>query len=137
MSGAIIPLFPKKSFTATGAANVENDEITSVDVTQYTQAVLEVRLHPDPNLAIPSGGSIEIIVEMTAPSAEDPGEDFVIEESPRQSVTFDSTDVSNAPVLKRRVVNAGFGGFVRVRSIVSNTSGNVQADLSAQLVAKS
>lgn len=139
MSGAIIPLFPKKAYQATEDSDTTHDEVTAVDVTQYTQVSLEVRLHPEDDLVIPGSATIEVSTETVAPSAEDPGEVFVATET-LQSVSYANADVSDAPVLKRLQVTSGFGGFLRIRTRVVNPSGSgatLKAYLSAQLVAKS
>ena len=139
MAGQIIPLFSRRTFDFSklqGSQTIPVPIVKAVDVSQYTQATLEVRVH---SMTI-SGGSAYIRVKLytTAPSAEDPGRDFVYGSA--VATTSNLSSSNTAPTLLVAQVSSGFGGMLAV-AVEGEQPGSpvvsLTADLSAQLVVKS
>lgn len=137
MSGAIIPIFSRRSFDFDDvAASNKYVEITiakAIDVSQYTEGTLLVRVH-DNNVA--SNAQIDILVKATAPTSEDPAKDFV--GSTVATVTVDEN--VNAPTLMKASFSADPGQMVTVTVKGWQVSGSAvacNAVLSAELVVKS
>lgn len=104
-------------------------------VVGYTQGELYARIHGG---TIGSPAVVNILAYQTAPSAEDPSQDFVLSSPLAANLSIDSTDVSGAPKLIRAVLSSGFGGALRI-FIRASQSGSIQTiapELSVELVLK-
>jgi hypothetical protein len=136
MPGAIIPVFSRRMFDFDNVQSPGEIEFTlakAIDVEQYTEGTLLVRVHAH---NIERGASIEVIAKATAPSNEDPELDFV-----GATVVAVTVDVTvSAPALVKRTFTADPGERVTITVRGSQTSTapvSCNAELSAELVVKS
>lgn len=136
MPGATIPLFSRRRFdfdNVQSSAFVEVSMIQAVDVRQYTEGTLLVRIHAHD---IEPGAKIEVIARATAPTDEDPERDFV--GVTVATVTIDATVA--APTLRKASFTSDPGERVTIAVRGSQPCGepvSCDAELSAELVVKS
>lgn len=128
MAGTTIPLFTKRqvSFAASGTIT----QVKAVDVSQWTEGVILVRVHAHD---VGTGSSIDVRARTTAPSADEPDTDFV----------NDASDVAKATVgtdssikLYSDAFSSDFGGALEIALVGTKGAGNCTATLSAELVVK-
>ena len=135
MSGTTIPLFSKRPFTFTLVGNGSQTIIITkaIDVSQYTSGTLEVRLHSN---GTASGAHIFVEAYTTAPTPEDPTENFVVSGTPVASVDITT---QSAPLLIVDALDANFGGMlmIAVRATQPGSPVACTAELSAVLTVKS
>jgi hypothetical protein len=131
MSGTVVNLFNKRPYTFASGGTVL--AVKAVDVSQFTEASLAVRVH-DNNM----GGSSTVVVRtrVTLPSPEDPAVDFVaaVADACTTVVTV-STGLADGTLL-RAVVPVNFGGYLRVEVVGTVSGGACDAVISADLVGK-
>lgn len=136
MPGAMIPVFSRRMFdfdNVQSPGEVEFVIAKAIDVEQYTEGTLLVRVHAHD---IDRGAKIEVIARATAPSSEDPELDFVGETV--VIVTVDAT--VRAPELVKASFWADPGERVTITvkgSQLSTAPVSCNAELSAELVVKS
>ena len=127
MPGTIIPIISKREYDfSNGSANVV--VVKSVDVSSWTEGIVAVRVHGKDI----GGGNIKVAAYTTAPTAEDPSEDFVGSSAAEATVSSAGTP----PQLVTATLTAGFGGFLRIVVEGTHTTGNTKATLSAELILK-
>lgn len=130
MSGTTIPLMTKREFNfATAAGSVVI--IRSLDVSQWTEGTLQVRIHENSN-----AGTAQIDVNAYAISntPEEPSVDY-LDGTAVATVSVGVSGTDTAPLLKTAALASGFGGALQIK--VEATAGStVQATLSAALVMK-
>jgi hypothetical protein len=122
-----IPLFTKRQYSFTADTTVP--VVKAVDVSQYTEGALVVRVHE----ASISAGSLVVRARTTAPSPEEPSTDFYLT-TDAAVVTF--TSAAAAGDLGRGALSSDFGGFLRIEVHADWSSDTIQATLSADLVVK-
>ncbi|MFV8751855.1 hypothetical protein ACNOYE_15020 [Nannocystaceae bacterium ST9] len=138
MAGTIIPLFPRRVFTYTsvaGASNVETILIKAIDATQYTSGTLVVRVHT--NTTIGTGATLDVLVKATAPTAEDPVNDFV-DATALATASVTNTVASNKPALVLATLTAGFPAMLQIsiKATQPASAQTIKGELSAELVLK-
>jgi hypothetical protein len=124
-------------FSNLGASGT--DEIVVVKamgVEQWESAQLVVRVHSGTWTS--AVGSIAVKAYQTAPTAEDPSEDFY-DQTAKATVTLSKADVDAAPFLETAALSTPFGGMLRIT--VTGTQGatpstDLFATLSVELVVK-
>lgn len=131
MPGTMIPLFTKRQFDF-GAAAASFIVIRSLDVSQWTEGVLQCRLH---SVDIGASGQIDVEAYPIANTAEEPDTDYV-SGTAAATVSWGASDT--APDLGKTALTSGFGGAVQIKLTgTAPASGNLIATLSAELVMKS
>jgi hypothetical protein len=137
-AGTTIPLFSKRTFTFTnvvGATTMEVPLIKAIDVTEWTQGTLIVRVH---SATIATAGSkLDVMLKTTAPTPEDPALDFlVVPASAVASATIDQTVANNDPCVVVAQLSSGFGNMLQLSIQASQvtSSTTMTAALSAMLV---
>jgi len=135
MPGAIIPVFSRRMFDFDNVQSPGEVELVlakAIDVEQYTEATLLVRVHA---LEIDRRARIEVIAKATAPSDEDPEVDFV-----GATVVIATIDEAvTAPALVKATFWADPGERVTISVRGSQTGtapASCNAELSAELVVK-
>lgn len=139
MSGQVVTLFPKRTFTFTSlqsGGSIEVPIIKALDVSQYTEGTILVRCHSK-TMSV-SGSTVDVNAYVTAPSAEDPATEFVHNagSTPRGTVQILAAD--SAPLMKIGSMTANFGGMLRitVKGTQGSGTGTFTVDLSAELALK-
>ena len=129
MSGTTIPLITKREYDFdAGAATVVI--MKAVRVEQYTEALLELRVHAN---SVTSSSTIDLKAYTTAPTDEDPSNDFVASTS---SASAQITSSTAAPGLVVVGLTANFGGFLKITLEGTPSGGTCTATVSANLVLK-
>lgn len=133
MAGMIIPLWNKKSWNfdnLTASTSETHVAVKAVASERYTEAMLVVRAHTRD--IVNASSKIEIVAFTTAPSGEDPSVDFF------SSTASGTATIGNGSTsMLATAALANFGGFLRIQVIgTRNTSGNCNAELSADIVMK-
>lgn len=130
MAGRRVELFAKRTFDMTGVLAAETmtvELIDRLDVRDAERATLLVRTH---SADFSGGGSIAVVIQQTAPSAEDPSVDFI------GSDLVSTTAGSSAPSLA--VAGVDLLSITTVRVVVDCTQsgggGSLTGELSAELV---
>jgi hypothetical protein len=127
--GTIIPIISKREYDfSNGNANVTVVKV--LDCSAWTEGIVAVRVHGKDI----GSGNIKVVAYTSAPTSEDPAEDF-ISSSASATATIDSS--GTVPQLVTSTLSAGFGGFLRIVVEGDAGSGNTRATLSADLVLKS
>lgn len=129
MPGTIIPIISKREYDFSNG-NADVIVVKSIDVSAWTEGIVAVRVHGKDI----GSGNIKVVAYTTAPTSEDPAEDFVAG-SAAATATVDSS--GTVPQLVTATLSAGFGGFLRIVVEGDAGSGNTRATLSADLVLKS
>lgn len=138
MSGTIIPLFSKRSFTFSDLAANKNQLliiVKALDVSQYTSGTIEVRVHSN---SCQSGTHIYVRAYTTTPSSEDPASLFVT--LPLANVGSVDINTQSAPILVVDALDANFGGMLLISVEGYQDTAlvkTVSAELSAQITLKS
>lgn len=122
----VIKVIPKTTYDFTTGSST-HVICRALDVTSSSSGSLLVRSHGH---SISSGGSIEVIVKISAPSHEDPSIDFV--GSAVATVTLNSSTPA-APILLKDDLDPLFGGFLRVEVVGTKGSSTTQATISCDL----
>jgi hypothetical protein len=127
MAGTIIPLFTKRAFEVLGTS--KTTLVRTVDVSRYTEGVLQVRVHANTI----GSGSLDILAFPIANTSEDPATDFV---GTTAVATANIALPASFPAgtLVRASLAPGFGGAVQIR--VSGNTPTLSVTLSADLVMK-
>ena len=130
MAGTTIPLFTKRSFDFS-AANGSVVVIRSLDVSGWTEGVLNVRVHQN-NIGSASE-TISVKAYPISNSMEEPSVDY------RDDVAGNITEVTvavtdSAPVLMRSSLASDFGSALQITVEGANSPND--ATLSAELVLK-
>jgi hypothetical protein len=122
----VIKVIPKTTydFTSGGSTHVV---CRALDVTDSSSGSLLVRSHDH---SISSGGSIDVVVRISAPSHEDPSIDFV--GNAVATATLDSSTPA-APLLLKDDLDPSFGGFLWVEVVGTKGSGTTKATISCDL----
>lgn len=138
MSGTIIPIMSRKTINLSNTATSLSNEIVlvkAVDVSQYTEGELYVRVHGG---TIGTGATCEVIAKITSPTPEDPASDFVFDTA-MATVTIGSSDATAAPKLLRAALSSNFGGMLSISFKATQPSGSAQTidpEISIELVLK-
>lgn len=128
-----IPLFTKRVFEFGGSHT--QVAVKAVDVSQYTEGVVLVRVHANDISA--GTGTIDVMARMTAPSSDEPDTDFVRDGSSEEKAKATVDENSAAGDLEVGALSSDFGSFLRIDlDGTMGTSGTVKATLSADLVVK-
>lgn len=127
MSGTNIPLFSRRKFDFS-SADGSYIALRSVDVSQWTQGVLQVRVHADN----PTSGSVQVKAYAIANTSEEPSVDYR-DDTAVATATVDSS--TTAPDLVIADLGSGFGGALQIEVAGASTPNNTPT-LSAQLVMK-
>jgi hypothetical protein len=137
MVGTQITLFPRRVFDYSSVAQGEmltTHLIKAIDVSQYTEGTLLVRVHSRTNIR--GDATFKVVLAITSPTAEDPATDFLRNKPVAEATVNSATEV---PSLMVEQLTAGFGAqlavFVRATRPAGDT-GPIQAELSAELVLK-
>lgn len=133
MTGQIIHLFSRRNFVFSQVQSgtvLKMPIVKAVDVSQYTQGTLEVRVHSTQISG--SSAFITVVLYPTAPSVEAPSTDFVGVSAVATSTAVDSSTV--APTLIVQSLSANFGGMVTVE-VHGQQPGVAVTDLEAELSA--
>jgi hypothetical protein len=136
MSGTNIRAIPKQTFDFSNlapSATAEYLMVKSLDVAQWTTVWLWLRVHS--NGIVPDNAQIQIIVNPTAPSVEDPAVDFVDTGS---FTALGFNKAFGAPKLIGVDISSLSNGFVRisVKGVQDSSAGVMTADISVDIVAK-
>lgn len=136
MPGAIIPVFSRRMFDFDNVQSPGELEFViakAIDVEQYTEGTLLVRVHA---LEIDRRAKIEVIAKATAPSDEDPEVDFVGETV--VVATIDAAVCAPALIKASFWSDPGEQVTILVRGSQTGTApASCSAELSAELVVKS
>jgi hypothetical protein len=126
--GIVIPLLSMREFTFSGTHEVVLEK--ALQVPRWTSGTILLRCHEN---GITDENTIELVVRASAPSLDDPSQDFVFA-TELASPGFDRNTV--APDLKIASLGADFGGHLQV--VVAGTfgSGTCRATISADLSLK-
>ena len=106
------------------------DILSAIDVSGWTEGVLQVRVHESD---FDDTSNMYVSLSTTAPSAEDPSQDFVGSEV--ASASIDST--TDEPGLVTDALASDFGGAVQVSVVGDKGTGSCNAAISADLILKS
>jgi hypothetical protein len=116
---------------------IEVPLVKALDVTEWTQGTLIVRVH---SAVISSASSkIEVLLKTTAPTPEDPALDFLeVPASAVATATVDTTVAGNDPCIVVAQLSSGFGSMLQVsiRATQATSSTTLTAVLSAFLVVR-
>lgn len=131
MSGTTIPLFTKRLIDFAGADGT-TVVIRSLDVSGWTEGVLNVRVH-DNSIGVAGSETINVRAYPISNTPEEPSVDY------RDSVAGNITTVAidgndTAPVLLRTALAGDFGSALQITVEGANSPEN--ATLSAELVLK-
>jgi hypothetical protein len=135
MSGRVVNLFSMRQFDFSNVGDDDTLElpiVKALDVSQYTEGKIVVRIH---NHSVPSGGSIDIKAYITAPSVEDPSVEFTATSAiGSASVVYGSAN----PGLVTGNITSNFGGMLKITVLGDQpaTATTMTATLSADLVLK-
>lgn len=125
----VINVIPKTSYDFTSGSST-HVVTKALDVTRYLGGSLLLRSHEH---SITSGGSVVVVVKVSAPSDEDPGTDFVGETV--ATATLDSATAA-APLLIKDNLDQNFAGFLWIEVVGTQGTGTTQATISADLAMK-
>jgi hypothetical protein len=140
MAGTVITLFPKRTFTFTnmvGSTSLEVPLIKAIDVTEWTQGTLIVRVHSATISAAAS--TIDVLLKTTAPTPEDPATDYlVVPASAVATASITQTVSNNDPCIVVAQLSTGFGNMLQlsVQATQATSSSTLTAVLSAMLVVR-
>ena len=129
-----------REFDFSQLGNSDSQEIPVVkalSVAGMTEGTLLVRVHSGNWDTGGSNDKIEVLAYTTAPSAEDPSNDFIAA-SAVGTITITQSD-TDAPSLEKASLSSNFGAMLRitVRGTQADTAvTNLKATLSAELVVK-
>ncbi len=122
----VLKVIPKTTYDFTSGSST-HVVCRALDVTNSSSGALLVRSHAH---TISSGGSIDVVVKISAPSHEDPSIDFV-GNTVATATLGESTPV--APLLLKDDLDASFGGFLWVEVVGTKGSSTTQATISCDL----
>lgn len=122
----VIKVIPKTTYDFTSGSSTYV-VCRALDVTDSSSGSLLVRSHDH---TITSGGRIEVVVKISAPSHEEPSIDFVGDAV--ATATLDSSTPA-APLLLKEDLDPSFGGFLRVEIVGTKGSSTTQATISCDL----
>jgi hypothetical protein len=133
MPGVLLRLIPKQTLTVPITANTIM-VVKGIDVSQYREATLLVRIHPG---GTNSGATLTFRVYIDGPTQEDPATDF-----------FPATDLANATapstaafntvaLLTNALGSSNLGGYLRLHVISGGSGSASTAVISVDLSAKS
>lgn len=132
MSGQIIQLMNKRDVDFSGG-NGTVVAVRSVDVSRWTEAVLNVRVHTN-SITASTTGTIVVNARAVALTNEEPQTDFL------DATNLGTCTVASgtaAATLLRSTVTAGFGGALQILLVgTKGTSTTVRANISIELVVK-
>lgn len=132
MAGTTIPLFTKRKFDFAGASGTPAFVvIRSLDVSGWTEGVLNVRVHEN-NLS--STEQINVRAYPIANTREDPSVDY--RDDTAGNLTEVNVTPSTPPELLRADLAADFGGALQITVEAENGTTPTNATLSAELVLK-
>jgi len=131
MSGQVIQLVNKRDVDFSGG-NGTVVGIRSVDVSRWTEAVLNVRVHSN---SITAGtGTIAVVARAISLTNEEPQTDFL---DATNLATCTVATGTTAATLLRSTVSAAFGGALQILLVgTKGTSTTVKANISVELVLK-
>jgi hypothetical protein len=127
----IIPLFTKRLANFTNlTANTSETQVAvkQVQVDGYRQGMIVIRAHTR-DLAS-AGSSIAIMAQVTAPTAEDPSQNF-------DSASIGIATISNgSTATMANVALSNMGGYLKISVIGTRSAsgGNASAEISADLI---
>jgi len=137
MPGAQITLFPRRSFDFSNVIpgeSVATQIIKAMDVSQYTEATLIVRVHSRTDIR--DAAEFKVLLATTSPTPEDPTSDF-IHPTPVAAATINSTTVIPSLVVEQ--LTPGFGAQLTVFVEATQDAAGakpIEVELSAELVLK-
>jgi len=139
MTGKVITVLDRTDYNytnmGTGGGTVELPIAQNIDVSQYRECTLLVRLHA---LSLANAGSsIAIRARRVAPTEEDPAV-FFRDQSISWTVTAGQADVASTPKLLNVTVGPNTGGWISLFLVVTQGSAGttLTATLSADLSLK-
>lgn len=135
MSGRIVNILSLREFDFTDVGDGDSVEIPIVkalDVSQYTEGKILVRVH---NHDVPANGSIDVKAYITAPSIEDPSREFIL---PTAVATASVVQGSGNPGLVTGNLTSNFGAMLKITVVGTqpSTATTLTATLSAEIVLK-
>ena len=133
MAGRRVELFGKRTFDMTDVARSETMTVELIDrlvVQGAERGTLLVRAH---TADMSGGGDMNVVLQQTAPSSEDPSVDFIA-----SSNVVSAAVPTSGPAVKISGVDLTSVGMVRVvlEAVQSSGGGTLTADVSAELVLK-
>lgn len=129
MSGTRMPIISKRAFNFdNGSATVV--AVKAVDVTNWREGTLLVRVHES---GVASSSTLKVEAYITAPSQEEPSVDFV-GTTAKATCTLDSS--SSAGDLEVAALSDDFGAYLQINVVGTQSGGNCNATISAELVLK-
>ena len=132
MAGTVIPLFTMREFIFAPAGGGVVIAIRSLDVSPWTEGVLQVRIHSN---SITTTGQIDVVATPISNTPEEPSVDY-LDTAAAATVIVDEFGTDGAPLLKKTALASGFGAALQI-SVKGTAGGVVTATLSAELVMKS
>jgi hypothetical protein len=135
MTGTIIPAFSKRAFdfsSLAGSTTVEFVMIEALDLSHWTTVSLWVRVH---SVNVGSTAAIEVIAYPIAPSVEQPEIDFV--DTATSAICKVDSGTSAPGLLSVDISSLAAPAIqLRVKGTQASSPGEVDAELSAEIVAK-
>lgn len=132
MSGQVIQLVNKRDVDFSGG-NGTVIAVRSVDVSRWTEAVLQVRVHSN-SITAATTGTIAVVARSVSLTNEEPQTDFL------DSTALGTCTVAaatTAATLLRSTVTAAFGAALQIQFAgTKGSSTTVRANISVELVVK-
>ncbi len=124
----VINLVPRRSFSFSTTTTVTL--ATNVDVGQWREATLLVRLHTN---GLGSGSTAAFNAKIVAPSRDEPSVEFVYSTAVA-TVSFSTSDAAGS--LGRGAFTSNFGAAIKVELVATKGSGACDFTISVDLVTK-